>query len=235
MLESGAAGGRKTREPSLFDAIITLGSLIVLIAGCLLIFGLDALDGPLQVALLLACMVAVFVGVKNGYRAVDIQLSGERAISSVTSALFILLAVGALIGTWNLSGTIATMVYYGIQVLAPGVLLPRRRGDLRGGLPQHRQLVDDRRHHRRRPGRHRRTARRLPGHHGRRGDLRRVPRRQALAALRDHCALGPAREGRHLPAHPAAGMDIPSGLHHRRDRLHDPRTGRSGQRGRARG
>jgi NhaC family Na+:H+ antiporter len=121
VLESGAADDRKTREPSLLDAIVTLGSLIVLIAGCLLIFGLDALDGPLQVALLLACMVAVFVGVKNGYRAVDIQLSGERAISSVTSALFILLAVGALIGTWNLSGTIATMVYYGIQVLAPAI------------------------------------------------------------------------------------------------------------------
>jgi NhaC family Na+:H+ antiporter len=119
VLESGTTGDPKTREPSLLDAIVTLGSLIVLIAGCLLIFGLDALNGPLQVALLLACMVAVFVGVKNGYRAVDIQLSGERAISSVTSALFILLAVGALIGTWNLSGTIATMVYYGIQVLAP--------------------------------------------------------------------------------------------------------------------
>jgi NhaC family Na+:H+ antiporter len=41
-------------------------------------------------------------------------------LSSITSAIFILLAVGALIGTWNLSGTIPTLVYYGIQVLAPG-------------------------------------------------------------------------------------------------------------------
>ena len=40
-------------------------------------------------------------------------------MSSITSALFILLAVGALIGIWNLSGTIPTLVYYGIQVLSP--------------------------------------------------------------------------------------------------------------------
>ncbi|MCW2561684.1 MAG: Na+/H+ antiporter NhaC, partial [Mycobacterium sp.] len=39
---------------------------------------------------------------------------------SVTSAIFILLAVGALIGAWNLSGTIPTLVYYGIQILSPG-------------------------------------------------------------------------------------------------------------------
>src|SRR3954454_19670436 len=35
-------------------------------------------------------------------------------------AHFILLAVGALIGTWNLSGTIPSLVYYGIQALSPG-------------------------------------------------------------------------------------------------------------------
>lgn len=40
-------------------------------------------------------------------------------MASVTSAIFILLAVGALIGTWNMSGTIPTLVYYGIQILQP--------------------------------------------------------------------------------------------------------------------
>ncbi|HIK44326.1 MAG TPA: Na+/H+ antiporter NhaC, partial [Leptolyngbyaceae cyanobacterium M65_K2018_010] len=45
---------------------------------------------------------------------------GGRAVASVTSAIFILLAVGALIGTWNMSGTIPTLVYYGIQILRPG-------------------------------------------------------------------------------------------------------------------
>ena len=36
-------------------------------------------------------------------------------------AIFILLAVGALIGTWNLSGTIPTVVYYGLELLRPSI------------------------------------------------------------------------------------------------------------------
>ena len=38
---------------------------------------------------------------------------------AVTSAIFILFAVGGLIGVWNLSGTIPTLVYYGMQILSP--------------------------------------------------------------------------------------------------------------------
>jgi NhaC family Na+:H+ antiporter len=110
---------RARREASIQDALLPLISLVVLIAGSLLIFGLDALDGPIQVALLLCCMVAALVAVKNGWAWDDVQRSGQGAIASVTGAMFILLAVGALIGTWNLSGTIPTLVYYGIQILSP--------------------------------------------------------------------------------------------------------------------
>ncbi|MFI6317003.1 Na+/H+ antiporter NhaC [Nonomuraea sp. NPDC050556] len=111
---------RKPREPSLGDAVLPMVTLIVLIGGSLALFGLDALDGPIQVALVLCAMVAALVVLKNGNTWADVQASSQRAISSITSALFILLAVGALIGTWNLSGTIPTLVYYGIQVLSPG-------------------------------------------------------------------------------------------------------------------
>ncbi len=107
------------REPSLTDALIPLVALVVLVGGCLLVFGLDALDGPIQVALILCCMVTALVALKNGWRWEDVQGAGQTAMSSITSAVFILLAVGALIGTWNLSGTIPTLVYYGIQILSP--------------------------------------------------------------------------------------------------------------------
>jgi NhaC family Na+:H+ antiporter len=92
----------------------------VLIGSAVALFGLDALDGPLQVALVLCCAVAALIALKNGHRWVAIQQAGQGAMASITSALFILLAVGALIGTWNLSGTISTLVYYGIKVLSPG-------------------------------------------------------------------------------------------------------------------
>ncbi len=85
-----------------------------------MLFGLDALDGPVQVALVVCAGIAALVGLKNGYSWHQVQIAGQGAMASVTSAVFILLAVGALIGTWNLSGTIPTLVYYGIQVLSPG-------------------------------------------------------------------------------------------------------------------
>jgi NhaC family Na+:H+ antiporter len=107
------------RRPSLIDAVVPLIALAGLIASSLALFGLDALDGPLQVALVVCAAIAALIALKNGHRWAEIQSAGQEAIASITSAMFILLAVGALIGTWNLSGTIPTLVYYGIQVLSP--------------------------------------------------------------------------------------------------------------------
>lgn len=111
---------RQVRQPSLADALIPLVALATLIAGALALFGLDALDGPIQVALLLCCALAALIAMKNGHPFSAVQEAGQGAVASVTSAIFILFAVGALIGVWNLSGTIPTLVYYGIQVLSPG-------------------------------------------------------------------------------------------------------------------
>lgn len=111
---------RAVRRPSLADALIPLSALALLIAASLGLFGLKALDGPIQVALILCCAIAALIGMKNGHEWTAVQEAGQSALASITSALFILLAVGALIGTWNLSGTIPTLVYYGIQVLSPG-------------------------------------------------------------------------------------------------------------------
>jgi Na+:H+ antiporter, NhaC family len=110
---------RTVKEPTVLTAVVPLVILILLIFGSLLIFGLDALDGPIQVALVLACVCAELVALWLGYRWTEIEEVGRVAMGTITSAIFILLAVGALIGTWNLSGTIPTLVFYGIKVLSP--------------------------------------------------------------------------------------------------------------------
>lgn len=115
------SGDRSIRAPSLSDALIPLGVLALLIGGSLGLFGLAALDGPIQVALVLCSMVAGLIALKNGYVWEDVQRAAQGSMASITSAIFILFAVGALIGVWNLSGTIPTMVYYGIQLLTPGL------------------------------------------------------------------------------------------------------------------
>ena len=83
----------------------------MLIGGSLALFGLDALDGPIQVALVVCVMVVALIAMKNGHSWQAVEKAGQGALASITSAVFILLAVGALIGVWNLSGTIPTLVY----------------------------------------------------------------------------------------------------------------------------
>ena len=110
---------RKIKEPSYADAIIPAVTLVVLIAGAIFLFGLDALDGPVQVALIFCDILVALIITKNGHHWDDVAKSAQTAMGSVTTPFFILFGIGALIGTWNMSGTIPTMVYYGIHLLHP--------------------------------------------------------------------------------------------------------------------
>ena len=112
------------REPTLLDALIPVITLIILIGLSLYFFGIDSAEGPLQVALLLSASVAALVAWKNGHEIPRISEAVVGGVSTAMGAIFILLAVGALIGTWNLSGTTATVVYYGINVLQPEIFYP---------------------------------------------------------------------------------------------------------------
>lgn len=110
---------RPIREPSWFDALFPLATLATLIFSSVALFGLDAIDGPIQVALLLAAMVTSLIVLKNGHSWEAIADAGRHGVSSVVGAIFILFSVGALIGTWNMAGTIPTLVYYGMHFLEP--------------------------------------------------------------------------------------------------------------------
>lgn len=115
---------RKVKQPSYLDAVIPLLALIVLVGASVALFGLSAVDGPLQVGIILSTMVAIAVIFKNGHKWADVEESGRKGIATVVGAIFILLSVGALIGTWNMSGTIPTLVYYGIKLITPGWFFP---------------------------------------------------------------------------------------------------------------
>ncbi|MFL5735141.1 MAG: Na+/H+ antiporter NhaC family protein [Chloroflexia bacterium] len=106
------------KPPSLWDALFPMICLVVLIGLSIYLYGIDATSGPLQVALLMGAVVAALVAHKNGHSWERIATSIVEGISVAMTAIFILLMVGALIGVWNMSGTIATIVYYGIQFLS---------------------------------------------------------------------------------------------------------------------
>jgi NhaC family Na+:H+ antiporter len=107
------------RQPSLLDALIPLVFMIIMLTWSIVLFGIDAATGPLQVALLLSAVVAGVVAHKNGHSWERLGEEIVKGISLAMSAILILLMVGALIGVWNMSGTIATVVYYGIQYINP--------------------------------------------------------------------------------------------------------------------
>src|SRR5512139_3408937 len=109
----------KIRSPSLLDALIPLLFMIALLVASIVLFGLDAALGPLQVALLMSAVVAAIVAHKNGHPWERLGEEIVKGISLAMSAIMILLMVGALIGVWNMSGTIATMVYYGVKYIDP--------------------------------------------------------------------------------------------------------------------
>jgi Na+:H+ antiporter, NhaC family len=107
------------RQPSLVDALIPLLFMILLLATSIVLFGIDSATGPLQVALFMSAVVAALVAHKNGHSWERLGEEIVKGISLAMSAIMILLMVGALIGVWNMSGTIATMVYYGIKYINP--------------------------------------------------------------------------------------------------------------------
>src|SRR3954467_2361688 len=110
---------RPLRSPTLLDALLPVLVLIGLLALTISLFGVSATDGPLQVALLLSAAFASLISFKNGYTVAAVADAAVGGVTAAMGAVFILLAVGSLIGTWNMAGTIPTVVDYGIRLVSP--------------------------------------------------------------------------------------------------------------------
>ncbi len=112
------------REPSRLESLIPILALVALLGASVFLYGADSSYGPNQIALIAAAMVAVVLGIRNGYTWKEIESGIVHGISLSTGAVLILLMVGALIGTWILSGTVPTMIFYGLGVLSPDWFYP---------------------------------------------------------------------------------------------------------------
>jgi NhaC family Na+:H+ antiporter len=108
----------------MIDALLPMLFLIGLLTLAVYLFGEDASWGPNQIALTFSSLVAAVIGLKNGNSWDDMGKGVVKSISQAMGAIFILLAVGALIGTWVMSGTVTTMIYYGLELLSPKIFYP---------------------------------------------------------------------------------------------------------------
>ncbi len=101
-------------------SFIPFVALIALIAVCVNTFGTDALDGATQVSLLFASAICVAIGYlmrRVEWESLEQEMTDK--IASCMPSIIILLLIGAIGGTWMISGIVPTMIYYGVQVLRP--------------------------------------------------------------------------------------------------------------------
>ena len=114
----------KSKSISLLHALITIIALVIMLFyNVFFVYGDDALSGSNQFILILGAAVAAIVGFINkiSYNAMIDEVSEN--VKSTSGAILILLMVGALAGTWLISGIIPTMIYYGLQILNPTIFL----------------------------------------------------------------------------------------------------------------
>lgn len=111
----------EVREPSFIDALIPVVALVGMLSLSVYLYGDGSSSGANQIALIIAGCVALMIGVKNGYTWRDVEKAVAQGIANTFGAILILMAVGMLVGSWILSGTVPSMIYYGLQILNPTI------------------------------------------------------------------------------------------------------------------
>lgn len=111
------------KELSIWEALLPVIILVALLAFNVFVYGDDSLGGSNQFILLIGGAIAAIVGVFNKMKFDRMLEEVANNIKSTSGAILILLFVGALAGTWLISGVIPAMIYYGLQILSPSYFL----------------------------------------------------------------------------------------------------------------
>lgn len=88
------------------------------------VFGDDALSGSNQVILMLSAFVAAAIGIANGTKMEAVFEKIKNNVRDTTQAIFILILIGGLAGTWLIGGIVPAMIYYGLDLINVQLFLP---------------------------------------------------------------------------------------------------------------
>jgi len=106
---------------TLTEALLPLFTLVGLLVACATLL---ELSGEMLVLIILAAAaVAAIIAKRHGVAWDEVQRGTGERLGEVLPALLILLSIGMLIATWVLSGTIPFLVYWGVRIIDPSLLL----------------------------------------------------------------------------------------------------------------
>jgi NhaC family Na+:H+ antiporter len=113
---------KKKREAKLWEALIpVVGTIAILMYTVLPFFGVE---GEVHIPLVLGALIAAVVAVyRLGYTWSEVEEGIISSIAGTMQAIIILAIIGMIIGTWIQGGIVPTLIYYGLQVLSPGIFL----------------------------------------------------------------------------------------------------------------
>ncbi|MBR6306702.1 MAG: sodium:proton antiporter [Bacteroidales bacterium] len=105
-------------------ALVPLAVLVALLAMDISIFGADSILGASQVALLAAAGVCIWLSMwlyKTPWK--EFEKAVVSHVGDVAPAIVILLLIGAISGTWTMSGVVPAFICYGVKIISPKVFL----------------------------------------------------------------------------------------------------------------
>ena len=114
------------KEISLSTSLLPIVLLISMLTYNILVFEDKEWLGEYtyQLILLITSFIVSLIGFINKVSLKTIITKIYLSLKSIATPIIILLLVGALAGTWKVSGVIPAMVYYGLQLIDPSVFLP---------------------------------------------------------------------------------------------------------------
>ena len=111
----------KTEEtgqtPSMLASWSVLGVMIFLIVASVVLFGDEVAEGPLQVSMTLATLYAMSVAYRYKFRGSLISEAISNSVNGTIGTVFVIIAIGTIIGTLYLSGSVAAFIYYGVAII----------------------------------------------------------------------------------------------------------------------
>lgn len=106
------------RQPTFLESISTILVMIVIV-----ITGFVVFDIPIQALLILSSAYAAIIARRVGLKWKDLEEGITNRLATAMPAIFIILSVGIIVGTWMYSGTVPALIYYGLEFLNPNLFL----------------------------------------------------------------------------------------------------------------